>query len=418
MGQGQCQGEINVDVNICKLGQCISRLDGRASNSASPSDIWRVTLHTGVTYKGMPVPSAWLKVFISNPSSSMRNTDGLMYELRVYRDVVAPLVDKRVCPNFVRYLSSAERCSYKDMIEILRTQHIEQDKFSRSLCHMATHAKKPKHGKKPIRPAINDQITASQRKELDKMELEFKDLKFGMLLTQDRRVVTLRDWVSDKTPLPDYACMLFQLTAALRAMELSQFVHNDLHLNNILMELNNVTCNARYIFENQEFGICTKFCLRVFDFDRAVVTQLKQNKLTGRHENYAQSFVAGRDLSSVLALLFKRSNKEQALLIERAFKIKASDLMKDFKDASPSDFNTFHDGVHKRKFKLADGTAATQTNAFVKFDRAPVIDTRATLLEAMAYLHTNVVHVCSGDDSDFTYVCNSNMFNHNGVLVV
>lgn len=414
MGQGACQGEINVDVNICKLGKCITKLEGRASNSASPSDIWRVTLNTGVTYKGLPVNSAWLKVFVSNPDSTMRRTDGLQYELRVYRDVVAPLVDKRVCPNFVRYLSSAEHCSYDDMVNILHTQKIGEDQFARSLCHMTSTPKKLQDGKRPQRPAINDPVSSSQRKAVQKMTLDPSSLEFGMLLTLDRRVVSLRDWVNAKIPLPDYACMLFQLTAALRAMELSQFVHNDLHLNNILIEINSTSCNVRYIMDHHDFGICTTFRLLIFDFDRAVVTKLRRNKLTARHANYAQHFVAGRDLSSVLALLFKRSSKEQALMIEQAFRVKAGDLMKEFKGNSPSDFSAFSNG----KYKLADGTKATQTNAFMKFDRAPVIDTRASMLEALTYLHSHVVHVCTGADADLTYVCNANMFDDQGGLVV
>jgi hypothetical protein len=415
MGNGQsCEGDLSRDVNICKLGHCISKLEGRASNSASASDIWRVSIRPGVTYKGLPVTCGWLKVFVSKADSPVRKTEGLRYELRVYRDVVSPLVDKRVCPNFVRYLSSAENCSYEDMIGIITSQKMEENQFLRSLCHMTTLAKDFPHGQRPQRPAINDRVTSSQLKEVDRLKLKTRKLKFGMLLTQDRRVVTLREWVNASIPIPDYACMMLQLTAALRAMELSQFVHNDMHLGNILMELNNTSCNVRYEMDDHQFGICTKFRVAVFDFDRAVVTQLGPNELTKSHSNYAQKFVAGRDLSSVLALLFKRSSVEQAMLLERAFNVKAVALMKDFKGRSPSDFAQFQKG----SYELVGGKQATQTNAFLKFDRAPIIDSRASMLEAMDYLHTKVVHICSDADTDFTYVCNSNMFGPDGTLLV
>jgi hypothetical protein len=414
MGQKQCHGELNADINICKMGHCISKLEGRESNSASPSDIWRLTLQPGVVgYKGLPIPCAWLKVFVSNPRPDMRKTDGLQYELRVYRDVVRRLVESRVCPNFVRYLSSASKCSYQDMLELLQTQNITPKQFRRSLYYM-THPHK--RGKRPVRPPINDEVTRDERADIKKWKLDPEKLKFGMLLTQDRRVVTLHDWLKQEVSISDYACMMFQITAALRAMELSQFVHNDLHLNNILVELNDTVTNVDYVMDGEHFGICSKFRVLIFDFDRAVVTQLGPNTLVERHDCYPKSFVAGRDLSSVLSLLFKKSSREERLLLQKAFDVKAESFFKELRGRLTPDFTSLQRGIRKGKYKLLDGTPANLLNIFVKFDCAPVIDSRATMLEAMRVLHKHIKHVCRSDDADFTFVCNADMFRRNGQL--
>lgn len=414
MGQAECKGELVPDIDICKLGKCVTKIEGRASNSASPSDIWRLSINSGVTFNQVPIHCAWLKVFVANPDEDMRPTDGLQYERLVYKKIVGPLVEKRVCPNFVRYLSSSDKCTYKDLVAILDKQGIDEEHLLRSLCHMTTQTRKFSKRKRPQRPAINDRVTSSQYKDIKKAGLEPKHLRFGLLLTQDRRVVSLRDWVQRDVSLPDYACMMLQLTAALRAMELSRFVHNDLHLNNVLVELNSTSCNVRYVMDGYEFGICTNFRVMIFDFDRAVVDQLGENTLTRRHACYAQEFKAGRDLSSVLALLFKRCDKEQGRLLEDAFKVSAAEFMKELRGHSPENFSTFRRG----RYKLLDGTTATQSNAFIKFDCAPIVRTRASMVDAMKVFHTKVAHTCNAADADFNYVCNADMFSHSGRLLV
>jgi hypothetical protein len=414
MGQKQCHGELNADINICNMGECVAKLEGRESNSASPSDIWRLTLKPGVVgYKGLPIPCAWLKVFVSNPRPDMRKTDGLQYELRVYRDVVRRLVESRVCPNFVRYLASAEKCSFADMLRLVETNGVSPKQFRRSLYYMTCPYKR---GKRPVRPPINDEVTRKERADIKRWKIDPEKLKFGMLLTQDRRVVTLHEWLKNDVSIQDYACMMFQITAALRAMELSQFVHNDLHLNNILVELHDTVTNVNYVMDGEHFGLCCTFRILIFDFDRAYVKQLGPNTLVDRHECYPAGFVSGRDLSSVLSLLFKRSTQEQRALLQKAFDVKAESFFKELRGRLTPDFTSFQRGIRKGTYKLLDGTPANLLNVFVKFDCAPVIDSRATMVEAMGVLHKRIKHVCRSEDADFTFVCNADMFRRNGQL--
>ena len=44
---------------------------------------------------------------------------GLNYELNIYKDIIRPIVDLNICPNFVKYLASGEKCSFNDLLNIL-----------------------------------------------------------------------------------------------------------------------------------------------------------------------------------------------------------------------------------------------------------------------------------------------------------
>jgi hypothetical protein len=415
MGQGACKG--NLEGDICKLGECVSKLEGRAANSASPSDIWRVSIKDGVLYKGMPVHCAWLKVFVSNPTRSMRPTDGLLYELKVYRDVVDKLIEQMVCPNFVRYLSSTTSCSFKDVKEILATQKIGELNLMRSLCYMTKRPRPSDKEKVPDtsprkRPAINEHVTIQEATAIKSMHLDTSRLKFGMLLTQDRVVKTLSEWFTSRTSDSDFACMMLQVTAALRAMELSKFVHNDLHLKNILVELNSTATNVMYKVDGEEFGICVRFRILIFDFDRAYVQQLGRNTLLYRHKSYAHKFVDGRDLGSVLSQVFRRCSKWQGNLLEKAFHVKAGEYMKKMQDGSVPTFNSVERGQHR----LASGERATNQNAYVRFDTAPSVRGRASMVSAMQTLYKAIGRKCSIDDAAYIYVCKRSMFHSDGRL--
>jgi hypothetical protein len=416
MGQASCRG--NIEGDICELGDCLEKLEGRAANSASPSDIWRVTLKDGAMYKGIPVKRAWLKVFISSPEMP-RKTDGLMYELRVYRKVVSPLIERHVCPNFVRYLSSTTGCGFADVQRILSSQGVKELNFKRSLCYMTKPpARAAAHIAPRKRPAINDHVTLTEVAAINNMKLDVHDLKFGMLLTQDRRVVTLSDWLKTPRNNSDFACMMLQVTAALRAMELSLFAHNDLHMRNILVEENDSSTNVLYNVDRRKFGICVWFRILIFDFDRAFVKQLGTNSLIEKHKSYQKGFEPGRDLGSVLSLLFKRCSHAQARMLENAFNVKAGHYMEKLQgirtpSRAPS-FSAVARGTYRRE---ETGERINHRNAYVKFDRAPAVRHRASMVSAMSHLYKYIDHKCSAADADYKYVCNRAMFDAEGRLL-
>ena len=114
--------------DICNISNCIVNIGGMASDSASPADIWFLTFNDRTTYKGEIVKNAFLKLFIDVDNTHMsarlkqatQEMNGLKYELNIYKDVIRPLVDLNICPNFVKYLASSTNCSYNNLLNFLK----------------------------------------------------------------------------------------------------------------------------------------------------------------------------------------------------------------------------------------------------------------------------------------------------------
>ena len=120
-----CELEIT---NICNISNCIVNIGGMAADSASPTDIWFLTFNGTTTYRGQNIRNAFLKLFIdidhTRLSAALINTtpeiNGLKYELNIYKDIIRPLVDLNICPNFVKYLASTTNCSFDNLLNFLK----------------------------------------------------------------------------------------------------------------------------------------------------------------------------------------------------------------------------------------------------------------------------------------------------------
>ena len=111
--------------NICNISNCIVKVTGMKSNSASPTDTWFLSFNDDTYYKEQKVEKAFLKLFADLDSPSINNNiklelGALKYELKVYKDVIRPLIDNNICPNFIKYLASAEKCSYDNLLRFLK----------------------------------------------------------------------------------------------------------------------------------------------------------------------------------------------------------------------------------------------------------------------------------------------------------
>ena len=128
--------------NACELYKCIEKVTGLRSNSASYSDTWILHFKKGTKYEGKEIKSGFMKLWVSDidpikklysdyfntylPNLKLiekvelqRNLAGLNYELDIYKDVIRPLVDRNICPNFIRYLGSGLRCKSSDVLKFL-----------------------------------------------------------------------------------------------------------------------------------------------------------------------------------------------------------------------------------------------------------------------------------------------------------
>ena len=110
--------------NICNISNCIINIGGMAADSASPTDIWFLTFNGTTTYRGQNIRNAFLKLFVDidnthvapHTINTIEEINGLKYELNIYKDIIRPLVDLNICPNFVKYLASGTNCSFDNLL--------------------------------------------------------------------------------------------------------------------------------------------------------------------------------------------------------------------------------------------------------------------------------------------------------------
>ena len=133
--------------NACYISNCTESVRGLSSNSASPSDTWVLRLKQGVHYESERITSAFMKFWVSPETAALLSNApllagattqlnalrGLDYELRVYRDVIRPLVDADICPHFIRYLGSGWKCRLSNLASSL------DGSFAVSYTHLRAH---------------------------------------------------------------------------------------------------------------------------------------------------------------------------------------------------------------------------------------------------------------------------------------
>ena len=168
--------------HIESLSKCVSNITGFDSNSASPSDIFRLTLNNPKT--GIP-QNAIMKLFLCNdPYESLRNASGntiinatqiytpvkslsdvyshlqvpsqiitptttnlirlgrvnfeaQVYELVIYLEKIKKLIDFNICPYFVKVLGGNINVKARSIWEyLLQNNHINIDSFIRNITLM------------------------------------------------------------------------------------------------------------------------------------------------------------------------------------------------------------------------------------------------------------------------------------------
>ena len=114
--------------DVCKISKIIKSVK-TLKTGASPTDAWIVSFKNKVMYKDKEIKKAFIKIFlnknylkkIKNPSSNLKLAiDGLYYERNIYNKIITPLVDLKICQNFIRYISAGNTCKYDDLFSILQ----------------------------------------------------------------------------------------------------------------------------------------------------------------------------------------------------------------------------------------------------------------------------------------------------------
>ena len=310
---GEMSKNIDIsDINICKLFSYITKVKGFPSNSASPTDTWNITFKNNIISDTKFVSDGFLKIYIDPKSIKPVPAEliALNYELQVYRDVIKPLINNNICPNFVRFISSGEGCSYDDLLnfltgklefngKLLNNQECKQN-LDRNIYIIKNQDNS--------RPAIQN-VNGRKITYLDKL-----NLKYNMILNENiKNATTLFDWIKIfntdiSTNLVEFWNILFQACYACYCMSLSKMVHNDLHSGNIFIEDLKKPVQMVYVVNGNKILIETRYKALIYDFDRAYVERLGRNKMIeGGNCSIASQcniYIENKDIVKILCYVY------------------------------------------------------------------------------------------------------------------
>lgn len=310
---------IDENYNICNIYKYVDKVKGLKTGS-SPTDAWIITFKPNVFYKNIKIKKGFLKIYSNlsffdydkysefNTKYLEKAVQGLTYETNVYKSIITPLVDYNICPNFIRMIGSGTLCKYDDLFQILKNNYYSKNDKTVSIQKI----------RKRLNRSITNNILNYEHDNISfdesvKASIETKydldDLIFDVNLTE-----TYDDTISFHSLLSsDYVQdlnifnILFQIFAACYSMSLSKMVHNDLHTGNIMIRPLKKPKILTYIIEGNKYILKVYYFVHIYDFDRAYVQQLGDNKVLTLYDVYSQNneYVDNKDVLKLLCSVYK-----------------------------------------------------------------------------------------------------------------
>jgi hypothetical protein len=312
---------VGIDSNACQFRQIIKTVQGLPSNSKSPSDTWILLLKENVFYEHIPIHRAFIKMWPTQVTSDIKDlvgegvrvndqglpiaADRLGYEREVYKRVIRPLMDLNVCTNFIRYLASGVDCSYHDLQAMLPPEY-KPNLALNTLYMIQYHFTSPRYP--PTRPSVTDEdrgVAHEFGEELaPEVVADLEQSRYGFIVNTILPKTTPLNMMLDTLDEQELLLVLFQMFAAIHAMELSLTNQNDMHMGNVMITNGDIQ-SYLYVIEGNMYTIRTKHFARIYDFDSAFANQLGPNQTFG-------NFKPGRDGFAVKHL-FNQNRRRHAL---------------------------------------------------------------------------------------------------------
>lgn len=310
---------------------------GLKSNSSSSSDTWLIVMYDWRTRRVLP---AFMKLFMYIPPEyNARESEALAYEMRVYRDVVKPIVDHGISPHFVYTYEVSNSCTFDVLASILANSRtikalasakrggVSREKLAADLLLrnlLITQSNLFGAWQKGVRrlkrPAITNPIPTleSIQKNINERRMpnvDYDTAEFGYILNESMgETKTVDSWLQHSRPVIELLVMCFQVVSALNALAYSKCSHNDTHLANIYIE----RLDQAHVFEyHTEYDsesplncfVKTDMNVKLYDFDQAYAKRLGPNKFIDplcRAAKVCNRFFDNRDTTKFASCLFAR----------------------------------------------------------------------------------------------------------------
>lgn len=232
----------------CYLTNWAKNIEYLPKDSASPSEIIFANILEGKT-----VHSIAIKLFIDVTSTKdiknyttyyheINNIEGIKYEVKVYRDIIDKIIERKQSPNFVRFIGYGD-CPMNsiDYINL---------------------------------PAMKANIRELYGRDYIK---DNKDSNIGILVTEKPKNVMSFSMFASQADKEDMLQVIFQIIYSLAVMQKYRLIHNDLHFGNILVQ--NIGSKTRYYKVGRTvYKITTPYQALIFDWDLSYSDELGKNK--------------------------------------------------------------------------------------------------------------------------------------------
>lgn len=349
MGQGQSCSDLNEFGNACEMHCCIEKIRGLDSKGSSPSDLWIVFFKDGTKYDDVNIKNGFMKVFV-DPSEFRSDLplthklQRLSYEVKVYKHIVRPLIDYHVCPNFIKYLGSGNRCGYKDMIKLLEghiyrsnqpipTENVEEN-FQVNVQSLLSGQYRPSIGNREGHTV--DSKNANMVKQLHYNILVNELVKSG---TTDYDMWTIRQDINKNSPTflnKEQWGVIFQVIIACYALTLAKTSHNDLHLGNIWVEPYSQPLNYILGSNKKAYNVNIGYKVLLYDFDNSY------SKRLGKNIGKSNEIIPNKDMIHFLSqvcLNLHDNIKEQIIgvIAKDGYREEVRDLIDDYERTFTSD---------------------------------------------------------------------------------
>lgn len=261
-------------MDICNLlPKKVTEVKGLASDSASPTDTWVLQLKPGVTYNKTSVTSAFAKIFVSPKSlkaylsivgARLKDYDQLLlslealnYEIKVYEEIRAQILEPRVSPSFVLLYGHGTDCALNNVVDILNNNspHIPFENFVRNIMYTLE--------SKPGRPSVNKGPGLPYNKA-------FGNLQYNIMMNESSKGdEKFSDWFKGRSDTKELWRVIFQVAIACYAMFCARLAHNDLHSGNIFIKDLGKEEMFLYRINGVDWVIKSRYLPKLYDFDRS-----------------------------------------------------------------------------------------------------------------------------------------------------